>query len=1027
MAALVPQPRSTLRADDPPSVQSEAPRVVKEKIAGACRFPAEDYLRITGKVKVLDSHTLAFDDGTQVELNGGMDGPELEQWALIGDVLYPCGREAAEFLKRLIGDQPVVCYLENDRGAKPRGDAYVGESRLDVEMVRGGWAISHHSGTESWEIIARQNKRGLWRGVFVEPEKWRKGERLPGEPGTSDSPQRLALAALSGADPLVKLDLTRPGRPVVALHFRPNYGPMRDEDLAHLAAFPRLKSVELPNKSRITDAGLAHLAALRELEEIDLNGTKVTPAAVVRLIQSRTGLKRLGLTGIPFRDNDLAELSNLVNLEELSLRGSLVTDEGLAHLAPFGRLKSLSLMSTAVTDAGLAHLKHLAKLEDLDLHRTAITDAGLAQLATLRKLRRLQVAETAVTDAGLAQLEPLPDLRSLNLRRTKVTPAGLAKLKRALPQLDTGRGRPDSSSAIVGVWESIDHHAAMGSLYQPVHGARHRESQVHFEQTIDGLAGRAVHADHAAITHQERWRDGRTEFKNVEFADGQLKFEFDIGQRRQGSGPLAVERGRLENKGTVRVEARLQGDQLIGKWSMFTADGAEVFRGEWQATRAGSQEQTPGAIEKSPPAAEPTVMRDHVRGSIHHGRGMRDAWQRIAGKVRVLDATTVEFADGTRIALDMAVPRPDQMALQGDVLYPAGKEAAEFLRRFIDDRPIMCIQNGRGDGPWTAYVGDVNIERAMVVNGWALADHSSLHGDEIIARENRRGQWRGRFVLPEEWSAGVRLPGEPPPGNLADEREAARLLGLAGRNDAALAALIPRIVADLPTVRRLNFQNTNLTDDQAAQICRLTALEDLRLGGPTTDACLVHLRGLPHLKRLELTSKITDAGLAQLAESTGLKHLDLGGAPITDDGLKHLAGLTAVEVLHLGYAHITDAGLSHLVRMHQLRHLTLYNTRIGNEGLKHLRGLTSLAVLDIHQTRVTDAGAPHLAELANLAFLDIGGNGITEAGVLKLTSLKKLRVLKVSETLSQAARDRLVEAIPGLQFEGRPEEAEPSR
>jgi hypothetical protein len=31
------------------------------------------------------------------------------------------------------------------------------------------------------EIMARENKRGLWRGQFVLPSKWRKGERLAGE------------------------------------------------------------------------------------------------------------------------------------------------------------------------------------------------------------------------------------------------------------------------------------------------------------------------------------------------------------------------------------------------------------------------------------------------------------------------------------------------------------------------------------------------------------------------------------------------------------------------------------------------------------------------------------------------------------------------------------------------------------------------------------------------------------------------------------------------------------------------------
>ena len=60
----------------------------------------------------------------------------------------------------------------------------------------------------------------------------------------------------------------------------------------------------------------------------------------------------------------------------------------------------------------------------------------------------------------------------------------------------------------------------------------------------------------------------------------------------------------------------------------------------------------------------------------------------------------------------------------------------------------------------SAYVGDTNNKHAMVINGWALADHSSLHAAEIIARENKRGLWRGQFVPPKEWRAGKGLPGE---------------------------------------------------------------------------------------------------------------------------------------------------------------------------------------------------------------------------------------------------------------------------
>jgi endonuclease YncB( thermonuclease family) len=133
---------------------------------------------------VLDAHSLLFDDGTKVNINGGMDAPDLGQQGLIDGALYPCGKEAAAFLEKLIGDRPVTCYSDDAPiDAKQIGlaDAFVGETNLAVEMVRNGWAMAHHSGMAAWEVIARDNNRGLWRGKFVFPEKWRKGERLPQE------------------------------------------------------------------------------------------------------------------------------------------------------------------------------------------------------------------------------------------------------------------------------------------------------------------------------------------------------------------------------------------------------------------------------------------------------------------------------------------------------------------------------------------------------------------------------------------------------------------------------------------------------------------------------------------------------------------------------------------------------------------------------------------------------------------------------------------------------------------------------
>ena len=165
----------------------DKPKVVREQVQGQWRFPGEKLLRITGRVKVLDAHTLRFEDGTEVNINGGMDAPDLGQQGLIGDAVYPCGKEAAAFLEKLIGDRPVTCYSDSDAprllDAKKlgRADAFIGETSLEIEMVRNGWAMAHHSGMAAWEVIARDNKRGLWRGEFVFPEKWRKGERLSQE------------------------------------------------------------------------------------------------------------------------------------------------------------------------------------------------------------------------------------------------------------------------------------------------------------------------------------------------------------------------------------------------------------------------------------------------------------------------------------------------------------------------------------------------------------------------------------------------------------------------------------------------------------------------------------------------------------------------------------------------------------------------------------------------------------------------------------------------------------------------------
>jgi endonuclease YncB( thermonuclease family) len=159
-------------------------QVVIGEVRGQWRKPDNTLHRITGKVKVVDAHTLRYADGTLVDLNGAMDAPDLNQKGQIGGSLYPLGKEAADFLDKLIGGKEVTCYGENVQVEAKQyriASAFVGEMNLNIELVRNGWAMAHHSGMAAWEVIARDHKRGIWRGQFIFPETWRKGERLPGE------------------------------------------------------------------------------------------------------------------------------------------------------------------------------------------------------------------------------------------------------------------------------------------------------------------------------------------------------------------------------------------------------------------------------------------------------------------------------------------------------------------------------------------------------------------------------------------------------------------------------------------------------------------------------------------------------------------------------------------------------------------------------------------------------------------------------------------------------------------------------
>ena len=107
-------------------------------------------------------------------------------------------------------------------------------------------------------------------------------------------------------------------------------------------------------------------------------------------------------------------------------------------------------------------------------------------------------------------------------------------------------------------------------------------------------------------------------------------------------------------------------------------------------------------------------------------------------------------------------------------------------------------------------------------------------------------------------------------------------------------------------------------------------------------------------------TKVTDAGLHQLAGLKSLQNLDLLGTGVTDAGLKELAGLESLRSLDLCQTKVTDAGLNELAGLKSLQYLNLCRTGVTDAGLKELAGLNNLQNLLLGETKVTDAGEAEL-------------------------------------------------------------------
>ena len=109
----------------------------------------------------------------------GIDAPEKKQKCTKNKKKYNCGVVAAKQLTKKINKKLVKCLTQKNKDRYNRfiGICFVEQEDLNKWMVRNGHAVAYKRYSKDYildEEFAKTNKLGLWSGIFLNPEKWRK-------------------------------------------------------------------------------------------------------------------------------------------------------------------------------------------------------------------------------------------------------------------------------------------------------------------------------------------------------------------------------------------------------------------------------------------------------------------------------------------------------------------------------------------------------------------------------------------------------------------------------------------------------------------------------------------------------------------------------------------------------------------------------------------------------------------------------------------------------------------------------------
>lgn len=137
------------------------------------------YADMVGEARIIDGDTVEI-DGERIRLHG-IDAPESRQMCKVVGEEWRCGESATLALIDETTGQSVTCRgKKRDRYGRLIAVCYAGSDDLNAWMVREGWAVAYRRYSKDYvdeEAAARAASRGVWRGEFELPWKWRQTTR----------------------------------------------------------------------------------------------------------------------------------------------------------------------------------------------------------------------------------------------------------------------------------------------------------------------------------------------------------------------------------------------------------------------------------------------------------------------------------------------------------------------------------------------------------------------------------------------------------------------------------------------------------------------------------------------------------------------------------------------------------------------------------------------------------------------------------------------------------------------------------